>query len=103
MGIGWERFGYERFFRDFVFVSIGVFVTMSGLWFLFFFWGLVVSCWGLLETVGTFVRIDKDEFSKGESGWAVFEGFSCRVNDFVDVLERLFSGIDENRMRSLFV
>nr|XP_039335617.1 BPI fold-containing family B member 3 [Saimiri boliviensis boliviensis] len=37
---------------------------MLGLWSLLLFWGLVTPCQGLLETVGTLARIDKDELGK---------------------------------------
>ncbi|XP_003476620.1 BPI fold-containing family B member 3 [Cavia porcellus] len=37
---------------------------MLGVWALLFLWGLVTPCEGLLETVGTLARIDKDELSK---------------------------------------
>lgn len=100
VGTGWERLGHERPLRDPASASTGVPATMPGLWSLLLLWGLAAPCWGLLETVGTLARIDKDELSKGEPGWAVPEGSSCRVNDPVDALERLLSGTDENRMRS---
>ncbi|XP_008575523.1 PREDICTED: BPI fold-containing family B member 3 [Galeopterus variegatus] len=37
---------------------------MLGLWSLLLLWGLVTPCQGLLETVGTLARIDKDELGK---------------------------------------
>ncbi|XP_048203409.1 BPI fold-containing family B member 3 [Perognathus longimembris pacificus] len=37
---------------------------MPGLWSLLLLWGLVTPCQGLLETVGTLARIDKDELGK---------------------------------------
>ncbi|XP_070341851.1 BPI fold-containing family B member 3 isoform X2 [Equus asinus] len=37
---------------------------MPGLWSLLLLWGLAAPCWGLLETVGTLARIDKDELGK---------------------------------------
>ena len=40
--------------------------TMLGVWSLLLLWGLVTPCQGLLETVGTLARIDKDELGKGE-------------------------------------
>ncbi|KAB1262520.1 BPI fold-containing family B member 3, partial [Camelus dromedarius] len=39
---------------------------MLGVWSLLLLWGLVTPCQGLLETVGTLARIDKDELGKGE-------------------------------------
>lgn len=44
---------------------------MLGVWALLFLWGLVTPCEGLLETVGTLARIDKDELSKGEIRYAL--------------------------------
>uniref|UniRef100_A0A8D1RFP6 BPI fold-containing family B member 3 n=1 Tax=Sus scrofa TaxID=9823 RepID=A0A8D1RFP6_PIG len=38
--------------------------TMLGVWSLLLFWGLATPCQGLLETVGTLARIDKDELGK---------------------------------------
>ncbi|KAM9590224.1 BPI fold-containing family B member 3 [Trichechus inunguis] len=37
---------------------------MLGLWSLLLLWGLATPCQGLLETVGTLARIDKDELGK---------------------------------------
>ncbi|XP_010959164.2 BPI fold-containing family B member 3 [Camelus dromedarius] len=37
---------------------------MLGVWSLLLLWGLVTPCQGLLETVGTLARIDKDELGK---------------------------------------
>nr|XP_051702039.1 BPI fold-containing family B member 3 [Oryctolagus cuniculus] len=37
---------------------------MVGIGSLLLIWGLVSPCWGLLETVGTLARIDKDELGK---------------------------------------
>ncbi|XP_057559549.1 BPI fold-containing family B member 3 [Hippopotamus amphibius kiboko] len=37
---------------------------MLGVWSLLLFWGLVTPCQGLLDTVGTLARIDKDELGK---------------------------------------
>ncbi|XP_062058320.1 BPI fold-containing family B member 3 [Lepus europaeus] len=37
---------------------------MVGIGSLLLLWGLVTPCWGLLETVGTLARIDKDELGK---------------------------------------
>uniref|UniRef100_A0A287ADQ5 BPI fold-containing family B member 3 n=1 Tax=Sus scrofa TaxID=9823 RepID=A0A287ADQ5_PIG len=37
---------------------------MLGVWSLLLFWGLATPCQGLLETVGTLARIDKDELGK---------------------------------------
>ncbi|KAM5246096.1 BPI fold-containing family B member 3 [Ctenodactylus gundi] len=37
---------------------------MLGMWSLLLLWGLVTPCRGLLETVGTLARIDKDELGK---------------------------------------
>ncbi|XP_073928513.1 BPI fold-containing family B member 3 isoform X1 [Castor canadensis] len=37
---------------------------MLGVWFLLLLWGLAAPCQGLLETVGTLARIDKDELGK---------------------------------------
>ncbi|XP_043409196.1 BPI fold-containing family B member 3 [Prionailurus bengalensis] len=37
---------------------------MLGMWSLLFLWGLATPCQGLLETVGTLARIDKDELGK---------------------------------------
>ncbi|XP_040837063.1 BPI fold-containing family B member 3 [Ochotona curzoniae] len=37
---------------------------MVGVGSLFLLWGLVTPCWGLLETVGTLARLDKDELGK---------------------------------------
>uniref|UniRef100_A0A2K6EG46 BPI fold-containing family B member 3 n=2 Tax=Propithecus coquereli TaxID=379532 RepID=A0A2K6EG46_PROCO len=37
---------------------------MLGVWSLLLLWGLVAPCQGLLETVGTLARIDKDELGK---------------------------------------
>lgn len=45
---------------------VGVTPTMLGMWSLLLFWGLATPCQGLLETVGTLARIDKDELGKGE-------------------------------------
>ncbi|XP_050662891.1 BPI fold-containing family B member 3 [Macaca thibetana thibetana] len=42
----------------------GVQPAMLGLWSLLLLWGLVTPCQGLLETVGTLARIDKDELGK---------------------------------------
>ena len=39
---------------------------MLGMWSPLLLWGLVTPCQGLLETVGTLARIDKDELGKGE-------------------------------------
>lgn len=39
---------------------------MLGVWSLLLLWALVTPCQGLLETVGTLARIDKDELGKGE-------------------------------------
>ena len=36
------------------------------MWSLLLLWGPVIPCQGLLETVGTLARIDKDELGKGE-------------------------------------
>ena len=44
----------------------GVPSMMLGMWSLLFLWGLATPCQGLLETVGTLARIDKDELGKGE-------------------------------------
>ncbi|XP_002747325.2 BPI fold-containing family B member 3 [Callithrix jacchus] len=38
--------------------------AMLGLWSLLLLWGLATPCQGLLETVGTLARIDKDELGK---------------------------------------
>jgi hypothetical protein len=45
---------------------LGAKPTMLGVWFLLLLWGLAAPCQGLLETVGTLARIDKDELGKGE-------------------------------------
>ncbi|KAF4023544.1 hypothetical protein G4228_015445 [Cervus hanglu yarkandensis] len=42
----------------------GVMPTMLGVWSLLLLWALVTPCQGLLETVGTLARIDKDELGK---------------------------------------
>lgn len=39
---------------------------MLGVYTLLLLWGLATPCLGLLETVGTLARIDKDELGKGE-------------------------------------
>uniref|UniRef100_A0A8C3W1M4 BPI fold-containing family B member 3 n=1 Tax=Catagonus wagneri TaxID=51154 RepID=A0A8C3W1M4_9CETA len=39
-------------------------LTMLGMWPLLLFWALATPCQGLLETVGTLARIDKDELGK---------------------------------------
>lgn len=39
---------------------------MLAVWSLLLLGGLVTPCHGLLETVGTLARIDKDELGKGE-------------------------------------
>lgn len=39
---------------------------MPGVYTLLLLWGLATPCLGLLETVGTLARIDKDELGKGE-------------------------------------
>lgn len=44
----------------------GVLLTTWGMWSLLLLWGLAAPCQGLLETVGTLARIDKDELGKGE-------------------------------------
>lgn len=44
----------------------GVQLTMLGMYTLLLLWGLATPCLGLLETVGTLARIDKDELGKGE-------------------------------------
>lgn len=44
----------------------GVPPTMLGVYTLLLLWGLATPCLGLLETVGTLARIDKDELGKGE-------------------------------------
>lgn len=46
----------------------GVQLTMLGVYTLLLLWGLATPSLGLLETVGTLARIDKDELGKGESG-----------------------------------
>ncbi|ELK27157.1 Long palate, lung and nasal epithelium carcinoma-associated protein 3 [Myotis davidii] len=42
----------------------GVLPTTLGMWSLLLLWGLATPCQGLLETVGTLARIDKDELGK---------------------------------------
>lgn len=44
----------------------GALPTTLSMWSLLLLWGLVTPCQGLLETVGTLARIDKDELGKGE-------------------------------------
>lgn len=44
----------------------GVQLMMLGMYTLLLLWGLATPCLGLLETVGTLARIDKDELGKGE-------------------------------------
>lgn len=44
----------------------GVPSRMLAVWSLLLLWGLATPCHGLLETVGTLARIDKDELGKGE-------------------------------------
>lgn len=52
---------------DFLLVPlIGVPPTMLGVRSLLLLWSLATPCQGLLETVGTLARIDKDELGKGE-------------------------------------
>lgn len=46
----------------------GVQLTMLGVCTLLLLWGLATPSLGLLETVGTLARIDKDELGKGEPG-----------------------------------
>lgn len=45
----------------------GVQLMMLGVHSLLLLWGLATPCLGLLETVGTLARIDKDELGKGEA------------------------------------
>lgn len=45
----------------------GVQLMMLGVYTLLLLWGLATPCLGLLETVGTLARIDKDELGKGEA------------------------------------
>lgn len=70
----------------------GVPQTMLGMWSLLLLWGLATPCGGLLETVGTLARIDKDELGKGEPRWTVSEGPSCRVKAPWTCVELMLSG-----------
>ncbi|XP_016056055.1 PREDICTED: BPI fold-containing family B member 3 [Miniopterus natalensis] len=49
---------------DTIEMAAGVPQTMLGIWSLLLLWGLATPCGGLLETVGTLARIDKDELGK---------------------------------------
>lgn len=58
--------GTRSFSEPLLLPLTGVPPTMLGMWSLFLLWGLATPCQGLLETVGTLARIDKDELGKGE-------------------------------------
>lgn len=62
-GKGWSRTRVSEFL---LLLLTGVQPAMLGLWSLLLLWGLATPCQGLLETVGTLARIDKDELGKGE-------------------------------------
>lgn len=63
---GGERLGHEECLRVPAPALTGVPLTMLGVRSLLLLWGLATPCQGLLETVGTLARIDKDELGKGE-------------------------------------
>lgn len=63
---GGERLGHEEGSAFLPLPLPGVQLTTLGMWSLLLLWGLAAPCQGLLETVGTLARIDKDELGKGE-------------------------------------
>ena len=65
---------------------------MLGMWSPLLLWGLVTPCQGLLETVGTLARIDKDELGKGEPKVGMVLGSSRSVNCLIDRLTCLCFG-----------
>lgn len=64
---GEERLWHEERLRVPASAPTGVPPKMT-MWSLLLLWGLATPCQGLLDTVGTLARIDKDELGKGEPG-----------------------------------
>lgn len=77
----------------------GVLPTTLGMWSLLLLWGLATPCQGLLETVGTLARIDKDELGKGEPATDSCEGPSGSANDPILVLGAFAFRNRGNRLR----